>query len=425
MKWRKIIVILLIVAPFFLMSCRDEESSQPYFDDLSRLVNAGTAPDVGFMDTLRAPEFIPRKVIRPIDDNIMKVNAAEFRPGLLDYFRRDGKLYVIPHDFQTVAMAINTDVFKSVGIPIPDIDPGVDKAWTWKDLGDWCVKFKAKGIKTIGITSAMVNWLPFVFQAGGQLLDSTRMNIVIDSNEAEKGLTFYRDLATNGCASLPGLTESPVIDKYWPSMGYYDQMIQQFVDGKLAMLMVGPSPYNRIVQLYNDKKISDPPVRVVRLPKNTETSKRTTVAYVVGYGLFVNPGKGTATPPPPSNEAVQLLQFATSDAGMRIWFDPTSSPNPAPPVMFAPARISLAEQWLAAYKGRTAADQSAALTFLNSADDLGFYQPNNLTYTGTKKIDQLAADQVYQVLYNKKNVRDALKAIQALGNETMAANRVQ
>lgn len=424
MKLRKILLMLLVISPVLFLNCRDEIRCQPYFDKLVRRIGDEDAPDVGYVDSLRAPGYVKEGWLKPIPDQLVE---KDFDPRLLAYFQRDESgrhcgessdtcyTYALPHDFQTVALVLNVELFERIDIDperIPDL--AVAGEWTWDKFEGFAAELTShdEGIYGAGLTSAFTNWLPFLLQAGGSLFDESGTFMTLDTDEAREAMIFYTDLVLNGFAFVP---EGP-----WPSRGMFGQLewpeppaygegglLDMFVDGRVAMFFAGPSQYNSLRNLYRDKRIFDPPVRVVELPAG-RSGKRATVAYVVGYGLFQEP----------SESALAFLAFATSEDEMRIWFEPESlglePPMPAPPI-FMPARLSLQQDWVDAYS-ESEADKSAAEAFLAGADYLHFYQPATLPFEALEAFDREAAEILSWALAGEIATEEAVQELQAAGN---------
>jgi ABC-type glycerol-3-phosphate transport system substrate-binding protein len=401
MKWRNILIVMAIVGPLLMLSCRDEVRTEPFFQELRKQVDGTNPPDVAYMDSLRAPRFILDAMLKPIPPDAYANDLADFYPQLLPYFQRNGQMYVLPHDFQVVALAVNIDVLAKAGLPVPD-----DK-FNWNDLERYCAVLRDKGFAGIGLTPTMVNWLPFVYQAGGRLLDDGGNQMVLDGAPAVEALDFYAGLVQRGLAVAPNPTG-------WPDMGY-EQLLSMFVDGKLGMVMVGPSPYNKLVGQFRSRGIDPPPMQVIPLARHPGTGRRTSVAYVVGYGLTREP----------TDASTRFLSYAVSPEGMKIWYNPAAlglKPPEQPPIMFVPARRSLADDWLKANSYNLAAE-SAARAFLAGVDDIGFYQPVTLSYGAMQQFDEKAAYILADVLAGKLDPKTAVSQIQAVGAELLAANQ--
>jgi len=394
---RRKVLLLAVIVLVLLGSCRSEYRADQYFVKLLTRIAAGTPPDVAYMDTLRAPQFIEQGLLQPLDDildsRFTPEDREDFYPHLLANFQRNGHTYVIPHDFQTDAMAINTKVFDEKGVPWPNND------WTWDDLLAMATANTDGSVCGLGLTATMANWLPFVFQAGGRLLNDDGTQMDLNSQESIDALQYYIDFPLQGRGCIPE-------DGTWPYMGR-EQLLQRFLNDQLAMMVVDPGSFSYLISNIDGSNRPNPPILVVRLPKHPYTGKQTTIAYVVGYGLTN----------PPTESSISFLQYATSAEAMRLWFD---SANGAP-VEFIPARKSLVDEWKNAFGDESV--RIAAQVFVDSVEDVGGYQPATASFGQIAEFD-LQADQILlQALTNQKSASDAVQEIHDLGNSILAQNQ--
>lgn len=391
MKLRRILLTLLVISPVLLFNCRDEVRSQPYFDRLVTLIVAGEAPDVGYVDSLRATEYINQDLLWPIPDELVE---DDFYPQLLAYFQREGQTYALPRDFQTVALLVNMDLFEEAGL----LSPSELEEFKWDHFQEIAAVLTNpdEDVYGVGLTAGLVNWLPFLLQAGGSPLDESGAQITLDTEEAWVALTFYTDLIRNGYAL--------VSDGPWPFLGMYGEggLLEMFAHGKVAMILAGPTMYNDLKRLLEEMD-SPPHVEVVELPEGP--AGKATIAYVVGFGLFREP----------SASALAFLQFVTSGEGMQIWFSPESldlkPPIPAPPI-YMPARISQRDAWMEAHPDTAA--------FMSGVDYLSFYQPPTASFQGMEEFDRLAAEILSAVLRAEITVEEAVQELQANGDAILA-----
>ena len=75
--------------------------------------SSGDVPDVFYVDSGPAPTWIDDGNLEPLDDYIAKtgVDTSVFYPAYLDAFKgADGKIYGLPKDGNTIAMAYNEDM---------------------------------------------------------------------------------------------------------------------------------------------------------------------------------------------------------------------------------------------------------------------------------------------------------------------------
>ena len=395
-------VLLALTVLIFVAGCRSEWSSQPYFKKLIARFAAGNPPDIAYMDTLRIPEYIDANYLMPLSEFEEELELDEFYPQLLENFQRDGETYAVPHDFQTDALIINTDLFDEVGLERPDDN------WTWDDLREAAevIGGSYPEVYGIGLTTTMANWLPFVYQAGGELLDESGIEMALYSEESVEALDFYSELAQQPIGFYPQMG-APCESVSWPYLGL-GCLTEMFANGQLGMLIADPAWFNRILYLYAEQGIDDPPVKVVRLPIHPGTELRTTIAYVVGYGLTTEP---TAA-------RVDFLRFATSEDAMRLWYLSDDAP-----VEFIPARMALAGEWVEAFAGDSDAARSGALTFLESVEDIGRYQPDFATSSSIADFDRQADQKLLEALNGEIEVEAAVLAIDELGAEILAESQ--
>jgi multiple sugar transport system substrate-binding protein len=89
-----------------------------YWTTLRISMIGGTAPDV-FTDHLAMyPDFASKGQIVDIQPYVEqdKVNTSVYLPELADLWTKDGKRYGLPKDWDTIAIVINKDILKKLGI---------------------------------------------------------------------------------------------------------------------------------------------------------------------------------------------------------------------------------------------------------------------------------------------------------------------
>jgi multiple sugar transport system substrate-binding protein len=103
-----------------------------YIDKLVTQVASGKIPDLIHMATEGVQLTIRRNLVVPLDEFINSAEAKELLsdidPALLKGFTVDGKLYLLPEEWNNMVIYYNTKVFKEAGIPPPPDD------WTWDDF---------------------------------------------------------------------------------------------------------------------------------------------------------------------------------------------------------------------------------------------------------------------------------------------------
>lgn len=147
---------------------------------------AGTLPDMAQMGSTMMGEFIELDALEPVDTEVF--DEDDFFPATWNGNVSDGKAYGVPWYADTRALYYRTDLAEKAGI---------DKApATWKDLRNLAGAYKNKGGSDWGMslqpgsTGAWQGWLPFLYSAGGQLLDENGKPD-LDSPESVKALKEF------------------------------------------------------------------------------------------------------------------------------------------------------------------------------------------------------------------------------------------
>lgn len=370
MKLRVIsLKLLVVILPILLVAARCEYLSQPYFDRLVMRIETGQPPDVGYIDALRAPEYIREGRLRPLDELIDTEELDDFYEPLLAYFQRDGQTYALPRDYQTVALLVNVDLFEEAGLEPPT---------TWDEFYEAAATLTDGDVYGLGLTTNLWNWLSFLFQAGGSLLDETGTQMTLDTPEAGKALTFYTNLYKDGYVFLA--------DGEWPYRGM-DKILKAFAQGKVAMFLGANDAYAIL-------RARDVPVQVVELPAGP--AGEATIPYVVGYGLFSDAGTE------PGHPASDLLRFICSREGMEIWAE---SP------IYMPTRQSMRDGWVEMHPD--------AAAFMAEVDYLRSYQPATASFQAIENFDRQAAGIIADAMRGEISVDEALEMLQAAGTEML------
>jgi multiple sugar transport system substrate-binding protein len=116
----------------------------------------------------------------------------DFYPGLVKSFTYNGKFYCAPKDFSTLALEINTDMWKAAGLTSADIPT------TWSQL-DAVAKKLTKGKTTGLVMSGQYERVgAFMAQAGGSLMNSDGTKATADSAANLTALTFVQKMLKEG-----------------------------------------------------------------------------------------------------------------------------------------------------------------------------------------------------------------------------------
>lgn len=368
MKLRRILLTPLVILPFLVTGCTWLTRSWPHFDLVAEMLAAGEALDVAYIDGVWAPGYINQGWLNPIPDELVE---DDFYPQLREYFQRAGQTYALPHNFQTVQLLVNSEMLEEAGLEPPT---------TWDELQEAAQALTNydEDVYGIGLTTALWNFLPVLGQAGGSLLNESGTQLTLDTPEAIDALTFYTDLTVNYEVAY-------VVGGEWPTLGEYDEMLELFSQGKIAMFFAGPN-------IYKILKDQGMPVQVVECPAGP--AGKATVAHVRGYGLFSEAD--------PGDPALDLLRFATSQEGMKFWIGDSEAPPD-----YMPARQSLRGEWLEAHPDTE--PFMVGVTYIRS------YQPATASLETIAEFDQLAAEVIDQALHGEISAEEALGILQEKG----------
>ena len=123
-------------------------------------------------------------------------NAADFYQTLKDSFTYDGKFYCAPKDFSTLALFINTDMWKAAGLTDADIPKD------WAGLEAAAKKLTAAPVSGLSISPERDRLDAFLVQNGGYLVDDAGA-ATANSQENIDALAFVKKLYTDGSLKWP------------------------------------------------------------------------------------------------------------------------------------------------------------------------------------------------------------------------------
>jgi ABC-type glycerol-3-phosphate transport system substrate-binding protein len=380
MKLRKILLTLLLLSPMLTLNC-SSPSSKVYLDDLRLMLESGVVPDVVYVDAVNAPEFIGRHWLKPIPGDL--VAKDDFYSQLLPYFQHDGQLYAVPVDFAPVLLLVNAGMFEKYGLEYPN---------TWDELEQvgrvMQERQHAEGntdFRAVGLTTGFWNFLPYLYQAGGSLVDTKTGMLALQTDAAKNAFARYTGLSRGGLAYSASGDD-------WPYQGVSGDtgIVARFEEGKIAICFGG-------TRIYETLKRRGLPVKAIE--PLAGPAGRQTVALVRGYGLFGDP----ATPASPA--AVEFLSFITSEKNMARWIGDKETPLDS-----LPARSKLQGAWLDVHPDTTA--------FMNSLKYLpSDYQVSPVNFAAIEALNQLASEKISLALAPEVSETKALESLDGLQQE--------
>jgi multiple sugar transport system substrate-binding protein len=105
-----------------------------YWTSLATGFVSDTAPDVFTNHLTRFPELVRNGVMADLAAHAEGLNADDYEPGLLAAWRLDGRIYGVPLDWDTVALAVNLDHLRAAGFELKDLQ---HLTWNPRDGGSF------------------------------------------------------------------------------------------------------------------------------------------------------------------------------------------------------------------------------------------------------------------------------------------------
>lgn len=163
-----------------------------YDQQMQANIAARTEPDVYYLDVSLAPGYMERGVILPLNEYLDDEDIQDFEENLIEGFSREGNIYGLPKDYNTLVLFYNRDMFEAAGVEVPR---------TWQELEDAARALTVGNVRGLSLANDPARFIPFIYQAGGQIVENG--NVVFNSPEAVRGVEFYYSLLRNGYADTP------------------------------------------------------------------------------------------------------------------------------------------------------------------------------------------------------------------------------
>jgi multiple sugar transport system substrate-binding protein len=224
---------------------------ETYWKTLDAGMAQGNAPDVFVNHLANTAKFMRDKRLvdlQPLIDQDL-VPTKNYVPQLLSNWKREGKQYGLPKDWDTIAMAVNLDLAKAAGIGKLELE---HMNWNPVDGGSFeriiskltqdtqgktpdMPGFNPKSVAVYGYATTQsggmtgqTSWNHFAVSAGFKFQNQPWDNTLkYDNPHLAATLTWLESLSTKGIAPrlVPGAKMANAND--------------QFIEGKLAMLAQG------------------------------------------------------------------------------------------------------------------------------------------------------------------------------------------
>ncbi len=177
------------------------------------------APDVLRAEVAWVPEFASLGYLYALDGTPL-LEESNFLETPLSSNVYEDKTYGVPQVTDTLGLMYNKALFEKAGIDAPPA--------TWAEVEDAAAKLEKVGADGIYLNSGGYFLLPFIYGAGGDLVDTDAEQITVNSEENVAGIQTAQDLVQSGAAVKPDANDS------------YGTMMTLFKEGKVGMIINGP-----------------------------------------------------------------------------------------------------------------------------------------------------------------------------------------
>lgn len=170
-----------------------------YWTLLEAGASGGQLPDVFWMHSNTAQIYMENNLLLSLDPYLeldKSINMGDYYEGIRKlYTRRDGKVFALPKDHDTIAMIYNKAVFDKYGVSYPT------DSWTYEDLYNAAKKITegSKG-ETYGFAVNTSNnqdgWYNIVYAYGGKVVTDDHKGTTLGSKEAKDGMEMMRKILT-------------------------------------------------------------------------------------------------------------------------------------------------------------------------------------------------------------------------------------
>lgn len=166
-----------------------------YRQRLAQDFAAGTPSDIFFMNYRRFGEWASQGVLEPLGPYVAEsdlIVLADFYEQTVMPFYWSGQLMCVPQNLSSLVVYYNKSLFDEYDVAYPEND------WTWDDFLDKALALTdpENDIYGVGIDPSIFRVAPFIWQNGGELVDSNwrPRGLQLDTPEAREAMQWFIDL---------------------------------------------------------------------------------------------------------------------------------------------------------------------------------------------------------------------------------------
>ncbi len=237
-------------------------------------------PDAFYVDSSQFANYAQGGSLYAYGDQIKDAN--DFSAQLRASFTYDGKLVCLPKDTSTLALAINTDLWKKAGLTAKDYPT------TWPQLKTVAAKLTKGDVTGLVVNGQYERVGVFMKEAGGWITNSDQTEMTADSGQNTKALDYVQSLLKDG-----SLKYASQVDTNWGG--------EALGKGKAAMTIEGN-------WLTGGMKADYPNVQYTVVPLPAGPVGKGTLAFSQCWGVAKDSTHRTA--------AVDLVKHLTTSTQM-------------------------------------------------------------------------------------------------------------
>ena len=209
----------------------------------------GQAPDLFWVNTPWLGTFVKDGILTNIAPKIRAahINMSQYYPALVKLHSRNGAIYGLPKDWDTIALYYNKNYFKKIGLTVPS-----NLSWQPNGTGSFVTflkkattdsgghnalspQFNPKSVATYALgvyNDPQSGWGNYVAELGGKIIPHPYApETSITTPAFQQGMSFLTDDLTNDHVIVPGAESGPNANG--------NNLLTLFTQGKVAMWEAG------------------------------------------------------------------------------------------------------------------------------------------------------------------------------------------
>ncbi|HMR30214.1 MAG TPA: ABC transporter substrate-binding protein [Geminicoccaceae bacterium] len=280
-----------------------------HINKLIAAVAADTPPDFTTLDVVATEAFANLGALKPLDEIIAShpaLSLDQFPKGPTRTGQFDGKQYAVPFGGDGSFVVYNKAIFRERGLD-PENPP---RTWDEFTKAAQQLTFDRNGdgqpdvygmLFVPSIPSlATFHWLPYLWMAGGDVIDRDKGEFVFASDAGAKALGFLMDLHLKANAVPPSAIGAA---------GDSDYLVD-FLQGRVAMTFAGGSITQRA-------KRDAPDLELGIMPHPSPDAQTSGTSFSGGDNVAIM----AAIPGERLNDAITLMEWLVSKDGQSKWLE--------------------------------------------------------------------------------------------------------